>query len=232
MADPEHYIVMEGLERNGSSDYTIQATGQMEMVDGRLGGVRVTRDTDAPVTGSTQNGTVWAKADGYRVWGGIKKIEIENPDHVQVHTGKIADDAPQPDHCEVTVRAEEVEFISGQGPGEGALELSIEHDIHGGQSEHDSLRLPTGANRRLGTSIDNFSVPRGGSVNKQLTTKVTEREVASDWFVGNDDYGDETMDITLECGQPKEVSQNVTIGSDRGNTGEVKVNYTIGDLSD
>jgi hypothetical protein len=74
-------------------------------------------------------------------------------------------------------------------------------------------------------------VPGGGSLTKQLTTKVTEREVGSDRFVGNDDYGEAATDIVLQCGEPKTVSQEVTIGSDRGNTGEVRVDYTIGERS-
>ncbi|MCY4730623.1 hypothetical protein KY092_08635 [Natronomonas gomsonensis] len=232
MADPQHYVVLEGLESNGRSDYTIQATGEIEMVDGMLGGVNVSRDADAPAQGSTQEGTVWAGADGYRVWGGIKSVDVANPDHVQLHVGEISGSRdPDAEECQVTVRAESVDFVSGQGPGEGALELTIESDIHGEQSETNSVRLPTGSSKNLGASIESFQVPQGRSLTKQLTTKVTEREVASDWFVGNDDYGDATTDIVLQCGEPKTVSQEVTISSDRGNEGKVRVNYTIGDLS-
>lgn len=231
MANPQHYVVLEGLESNGKSDYTIRATGEIEMVDGMLGGVNVSRDADAPARGSTQEGTVWAGADGYRVRGGIESLDIEHPSHVQLRVGEIASEPTPDEECQVTVRAESVDFVSGQGAGEGALELTIESDIHGEQSETNSLRLPTGASRNLGTSIESFQVPQGRSLTKQLTTKVTEREVASDWFVGNDDYGDATTDIVLQCGEPKTVSQEVTIGSDRGNEGKVRVNYTIGDLS-
>ncbi len=231
MDDPEHYVVFDGLSDQGNSEYTIQATGQIEKADDRLGGVSVSRDPDADVSGSTVHGTVWGQADGYRIYGGIKTIELENPDHVQLRTGRISGGPTDTEECEVTVRAESVDSISGQGLGEGALELSIEHDIHGAQSETNELRLETGSSNNLGVSIDNFKIPRGESVTKHLTTKVTEREVASDWLVGNDDYGDATTEIVLECGEPETVSQRVTIGSDRGNTGEVQVNYTIGDLS-
>lgn len=231
MGDPKHYVVLDGLEDGHSSNYTIQATGQIDKAGGRLGGVSVSKDPDADVSGSSVHGKVWGHADGYRVYGGIKTIEIENPEHVQLYTGRISREPPETDECEVTVRAESVDFISGQGPGEGALELSIEHDIHGAQSETSKLRLATGSSSNIGVSIDNFKVPQGGSVTKQLTTKVREREVGSDWFVGNADYGDATTELVLECGEPKTVSQTVTIGSDRGNTGKVRVNYTIGDLS-
>lgn len=222
---------MEGLG-DGHSDYTIQATGQIEMVDGRLGGVSVSRDSDAPVTGSTQNGTVWAGADGYRIYGGIKEINIDNPDHVQVHTGKIVGGRGPGDQCEVVVRAEKVEFIEGQGPGEGALELEIEHDIRGGQSERTNTKLPVGSTRTLDAAIDNFKVPQGGSEDTLLTTAVTEREVGNDWFVGQPDEGSDSIEITLECDQPKQVSNNVRIDSDRDNPGEVKVYYTVDTLSD
>jgi hypothetical protein len=231
MAEAKHYVVFDGLSDQGSSEYTIEATGQIKKADNRIGGVSVSRDSDADVSGNTVHGRVWGHADGYRVYGGIKTIELENPEHVQLHTGRISREPPETDECEVTVRAESVDFISGQGPGEGALELSIEHDIHGAQSETNQLRLATGSSNNLGVSIDNFRVPRAESMTKQLTTKVREREVGSDWFVGNDDYGDATTEIVLECGEPKTVSQNVTIGSDRGNTGEIRVNYTVGDLS-
>lgn len=234
MADPKHYVVMEGLG-NGSSDYTIEGTGQVEQVDGRLGGLSVSSGSQDRVHGGTVNGTVWAGNDGFRIYGGIKNINIENPDHVQVHTGSIAGEPPRPDEeCEVTVRAERVEFVSGQGIGEGALELEIEHDIHGGQSERDTnIKLPTGSSENLGTSIDNFKVPQSGSEPKTLTTKITERDrVAADWFTGHNDDGHETMEITLACDEPREVSQNVPIDSDRDNPGEVKVYYTVGDLSD
>ena len=230
MANPQHYVVLEGLESNGRSGYTIQATGEIEMVDGMMGGVNVSRDSDAPAQGSTHSGTVWAGADGYRIRGGIDSIDVDNPDHVQLHVGKISDPTTA-EECQVVVRAESVDFVSGQGPGEGALELTIESDIRGEQSETNSVRLPTGGSKNLGASVESFQVPQGRSLTKQLTTKVTEREVGSDWFTGNDDYGDATADITLQCGEPKTVSQEVTIGSDRGNEGKVRVNYTIGDLS-
>ncbi|PSQ02787.1 hypothetical protein BRC94_00605 [Halobacteriales archaeon QS_5_70_17] len=200
------------------------------MVDGMLGGVNVSRDSDAPAQGSTQEGTVWAGADGYRVYGGIKSIDIEDPDHVQLHVEKISDPGPGED-CQVTVRLESVDFISGQGAGEGALELTIESDIHGEQSVTRSTRLPTGSSQNIAESIESFEVPQGRSLTKQLTTKVTEREVGSDWFTGNDDYGESTTDIVMQCGAPKTVSEEVTISSDRGNEGKVRVNYTIGDLS-
>ncbi|MFB6120621.1 MAG: hypothetical protein ABEJ68_05835 [Halobacteriaceae archaeon] len=230
MPDSKHYVVMEGLG-SGRSDYSIQATGRIEQVDGRLGGLSVSENQADQVNGSRVSGTVWGGADGFRVFGGIEEMSIENPDHVQVHAGAIAGGGGgSGDQCGVTVRAEKVEFVSGQGAGEGALELEIEHDVHGGQSERTSVTLPTGATRSLGASIDNFEVPRGDVENKQLTTKVTDREPPSDWFAGRPDEGSETMDISLECGNPQQVTQTVPIDSDRGNPGKVKVSYTIGDL--
>lgn len=232
MANPQHTVVLEGLSSDGHSDYTIDATGQIDMVDGLLDGVNVSRDSDAPARGSTQEGTVWAGADGYRVYGAIKSIDIENPSHVQLRVNRMAGDRDgEVEECQVTVRMESVDFISGQGPGEGALELTIESDIHGEQSATEKVRLPTGSSRNIAQSIESFEVPRGRSLTKQLTTKVTEREVPSDWFTGNDDYGESTTDIVLQCGEPKTVSQEVKISSDRGNPGKVRINYTIGDLS-
>jgi len=232
MANPQHTVVLEALESDGRSAYTIDATGQIDMVDGLLDGVNVSRDSDAPARGSTQEGTVWAGADGYRVYGAIKSIDIENPSHVQLRVNRMAGDRDGGvEECQVTVRMESVDFISGQGPGEGALELTIESDIHGEQSATEKVRLPTGGSRDIAQSIESFEVPRGRSLTKQLTTKVTEREVPADWFTGNDDYGDSTTDIVMQCGEPKTVSQEVKISSDQGNPGKVRVNYTIGDLS-
>ncbi|REA03832.1 hypothetical protein DEQ92_12055 [Haloferax sp. Atlit-6N] len=233
MANPKHYVVLEGLGA-GKSDYTIQATGDIEKVGGRLGGLPVTTGPADQVSGSTADGTVWGKSDGYRIYGGIKSISLENPDHVQVHMGTIAGE-PDDDHgdlCEVVVRAEKVEFISGQGPGEGALELEIEHDIRGAQSEHTSLRLPTGSTKNIGVAIDNFKVPRSGSEPKTIVTKITEREPPRDWFTGTPDEGSEPVDITLACDNPQQVTNTVPIDSDRGNPGKVKVYYTIDDLDD
>lgn len=232
MANPQHTVVLEGLEPDGRSGYTIEATGEIDMVDGVLDGVNVSRDADAPARGSTKEGTVWAGADGYRVHGAIKSIDIENPSHVQLRVNKMADGRDgDVEECQVTVRMESVDFISGQGAGEGALELTIESDIHGEQSATEKVRLPTGSSQNIAQSIESFEVPMGRSLTKQLTTKVTEREVPSDWFTGNDDYGESTTDIVLQCGEPKTVSQEVKISSDRGNPGKVRVNYTIGDLS-
>lgn len=230
MPESKHYVVMEGVT-DGHSDYTIQATGQIEKVEGRLGGVDVSKGNDV-VSGSTVNGTVWEAADGYRIYGGIKSIDVENPDHVQIHTGEISGPpSGGTDNCEMVVRAEEIEFVSGQGIGEGALELQLEHDIRGGQSERSPrFKLRTGSIKTLNTSIDNFEVPRGAPQTKLLTTAVTEYEVQEDAFTGNQDAGSSSKEITLECGNPKTVSQNVTIGSDRGNPGEVKVHYTIDQL--
>lgn len=38
MANPQHIVVVEALESDGKSDYTINATGQIDMVDGMLRG--------------------------------------------------------------------------------------------------------------------------------------------------------------------------------------------------
>lgn len=228
MADPEHYVVMDGLESGQKSDYTIQATGRIEMADNTLGGVPVSRDPDAQVSGSSVNGTVWAQADGYRVYGAIKDITIQNPEHVQLYTGKLSGE-PQGDECEVTVRAEGVDFLDNQGLGEGAFELSIEHDIHGAQSETTNITVPVDQSAKLGVSIDNFKVQRSGSETKMLTTKVTERD---SFLLGRNDYDKATKEIVLNCDEPKTVSQTVSFsGSNAEGTGKVRVNYTVGDLS-
>jgi hypothetical protein len=233
MPEPKHYVVMEGVTNN-KSDYTIQATGPVDKAGGRLGGVPVSIGSGDDVSGSTVQGTVWEGADGYRVFGGIKDIDIENPDHVQVHMGTIAGEPtdPRDDMCEVTIRADKVEFLEGQGIGEGALELEMEHNIHGAQSEHTFTKLPTGSTERLDVSIDNIKVPRSGSETKRLTTSITEREVPADWWTGRPDDGSDSMNIELTCGQPRTVSQTVRIDSDRDNPGKVKVYYTVGDLDD
>jgi len=234
MANPQHTIVLEGLESDGRSGYTIDATGDIEMVDGQLNGVDVSRDSDAPVSGSTQRGTVWQGADGYRVYGAIKSIDIENPDHVQLSVDEMAG-GPDPEGCQATVRMDSVDFVDGQGVGEGALELTIRADLQGEQSAETpgTIRLPTGGSKNLGTSIESIEVPRGGSEPKTLMTKVTEHDegVGRDWFTGSDDFGQQPTDIVLECDEPKTISVDVPISSDRDNPGKVRVNYRIGDLS-
>ena len=229
-----HFVVLNGLNDGKSSEYTIQATGDIEMVEGELGGVPVVRDSDAPVEGSRVDGTVWAKADGFHVYGGIKSIEIDSPDNVELHVGQLAgsQNGDSTEECEMEVRAKSVEVLQGQGFGEGALELEITHNIHGAQSQSEPrTRVPVGSSVNLGTSIDAFKVQRGSSETRKLTTKVTEKEVPGDALTGQDDFGEDTMDITLNCDEPQEVSQTVNIGSDRGNPGKVRVNYVIGNLS-
>jgi len=227
-----HYVVLEGLEDGKSSEYTIQTTGNIEMVDGTLGGVSVVKDEDLDINGSSVSTTVWSKADGYRVYGGLKSIDVDSPDNVNVHVGTLGTGDGRTGECEVEIRAKSVEFLEGQGAGEGALELKIKHNVHGAQSvQTPRTRLPVGSSVNLNDVVDSFNIPEGQSVTKKLTTKVTEKDdLARDWFTGQDDTGDDTMDITLECGNPKEVSQTVDIGSDRDNPGKVRVNYVIGDL--
>lgn len=226
-----HYVVLEGLADGKSSDYTIEATGDISMHDGNLGGVSVSRDSDAPVSGSSINGTVWRGADGFRIRGGIKRLSIDRPDNVQVHVGKISDQ-PSTEGCEFEVQAKSVEFLEGQGAGEGALEVSITHDINGEMSTKTTrTRLPTGSSVNLQDSISGIHVPAGGSEEITLTVFVTEHEVGSDWAAGQDDSGQNHKDITLVCGETQNVSIPVSIDSDRGNPGKVRVNYAIGDQS-
>jgi hypothetical protein len=204
------------------------------MVDGTIDGVDVSRDNDAPVNGSTVEGTVWAGADGYRVHGAIKSIDIENPSHVQLHVSETADSPPQNERtCQVTVRMDSVEFVSGQGPGEGALELGIKGDIEGEGSARRYVELPTGSARNLEETIESFEIAEGQSETGTLMTKVTEYDkgVAGDALTGNDDFGQEPTEIVLECGEPTTESVEVPIRSDRGNPGKVQVNYRIGDLT-
>ena len=227
---PAHYIVFDGLADGRSSDYTIQANGNIEMVDGTLGGVSVTKDSDAPARGSSHSGTVWRGADGYRIYGGIKSLSIGNPDNVELHVGTIAQEPTE--GCEFEVRAKNVEFVEGQGVGEGALEVEIAHDINGEQSVvSPKTRLPTGSSVNLGDVISGIHVPPGQSEEIKLTALVTEHEVPRDWWTGQDDSGQNSKTVTLRCGETQEVSIPVTIDSDRGNPGKVRVNYQIGDQS-
>lgn len=233
MANPQHTVVLEGLESDGRSNYTIKATGEIDMKDGMLDGVEVSRDSDAPVSGSTQEGTVWAGADGYEVYGAIKSIDIENPSHVQLHVSKMAG-PPDGEECQVVIRLDSVDFMEGQGIGEGALELVIEADIIGEQSiRTEQFKLPTGSSHGLGESVESFNVARGQSEPKTIKTKVYEIDegVGEDWFTGNDDYGEEPLDIVLQCDEPKTESVEVPISSGRDSPGKVRVNYQIDDLS-
>jgi hypothetical protein len=226
-----HYVVLEGLEDGKSSDYTIQATGNIEMVEGTLGGVSVVKDEDLDINGSSVSTTVWSKADGYRIYGGLRSIEIDRPDNVQVYAGEVSD-RQSTEGCEFEVRAKNVEFVEGQGAGEGALEVEIAHDINGEQSvKSPQTRLPTGSSVNLGDVISGIHVPAGQSEEITLTTYVTEHEVPRDWWTGQDDSGQNSKTITLVCGETQEVSMPVSIDSDRGNPGKVRVNYVIGDQS-
>jgi hypothetical protein len=83
--------------------------------------------------------------------------------------------------------------------------------------------------RTKGT-LRSFYVQQGSEKTQNLTTAVTEKDLPRDWFTGNDDYGEETMEITLRCGETKEVSQVVKVSSDKDNPAKVRVNYTIQDI--
>ncbi len=76
-----HTVVIEGT--GGGTDYTIEAAGRIEQVDGRVAGFDVS-DGDE-VSGGTARGRVGGGTDGFRVFGEILSIELAEPDGARVH---------------------------------------------------------------------------------------------------------------------------------------------------
>lgn len=227
--EPSHYVVIEGREGAGSSDYTIQTTtDRIDKVSGTFHGVDVTTDDADTVSGSQITGTVWAAADGYRIYGAIKQIDIAgNADNVIVHTGPLGAEAPE--GCRKQITVDTVEVLSGQGAGEGQLELQIDHNT-GVRRVHDRVwKVPPGTEQVVQSNIATFRIQPGETISQNINVQVEEVEVGSDWFTGQNDEGSSTMTVDLECGRSRTVSQKVSIGSDRGNPGELRVNYRIQD---
>lgn len=133
--------------------------------------------------------------------------------------------------CMVSVSPTRVEFLDGQGIGEGALELDITHRSGQETALSRDIRLPTGSSQPLSGRLITREIQAGRTQAVSVTTQVDEREVGADRFAGQDDYGENTKRLTLRCGVSQTVGSTVTIDSDRGNDGRVRITYQVQDDS-
>lgn len=83
-AGAEHAVVIDGSQAQGETDYRIIAGSGIDQVEGRLAGYEVSIQDGDTVSGNRASGHVGDGLDGFRVQGGIKLIELDNPDAAAV----------------------------------------------------------------------------------------------------------------------------------------------------
>lgn len=83
---PMHTLVIDGtVRRDGTARYRIHGGGVLEQVNGNFAGHYVTADENDTVDGRTAEGWVTTGKDGYRVYGEVPTVELENPGRAVVY---------------------------------------------------------------------------------------------------------------------------------------------------
>lgn len=133
--------------------------------------------------------------------------------------------------CQKGISLQKVERLSGQGIGEGKLELTVKASIpsRGVSASTGRLILGSGGVQSPDMNIGTLWVPMDGSGYKQtLRTEITEHEVGKDKFVGGPDFGDDNYTVAVNCGSTQTVEREIKVKGRK--TAKVKVTYVIGPL--
>ncbi len=133
--------------------------------------------------------------------------------------------------CQKGISLQKIERLSGQGIGEGKLEVTVETSLpsRNVSASTAQLKLGKGGIQSPDLHIGTLWVPLdGGSYNQTLQTEVTEHEVGADKFVGGTDRGYASSQITVKCGTTETLTEKVKIHGRK--TAKVEITYVIGPL--
>lgn len=133
--------------------------------------------------------------------------------------------------CQKGISLQKVERLSGQGIGEGKLELTVKASLpsRGVSASTGRLILGSGGVQSPDMNIGTLWVPMDDSGYKQtLRTEITEHEVGKDKFVGGPDFGDDNYTVAVKCGTTQTVERKIKVKGRK--TAQVRVTYVIGPL--
>ncbi|MCW4152587.1 YeaH/YhbH family protein [Halomonas sp. 18H] len=82
---PDHRVVIDGGQHRGATDYTLIVSGRLEGHEGRMDDFDVGLGSNDQVRGNRAQGRVSSGADGYRVYGTIQDILVDDPDSATVY---------------------------------------------------------------------------------------------------------------------------------------------------
>lgn len=82
---PDHRVIIDGGQHRGATDYTLIVSGRLEGHEGRMDGFDVGLGSNDQVRGNRAQGRVSSGADGYRVYGTIQDILVDDPDAATVY---------------------------------------------------------------------------------------------------------------------------------------------------
>ncbi len=159
----------------------------------------------------------WKRYSALALLGGISSLAV-------LGGGKSA--TAQVGSCEKEIILQSVEVLDGQGAGEGKLEMEISTEIGSLSKNTKAWKISPGGSRNPEDKIGTLKINESRT-NPRLSTKIVEKEVSADAFVGGDDYG--SKETFIDCRSPEEVTQRVNVGGN--NTAKVNVTYEIRDVS-
>ncbi|WP_144049385.1 hypothetical protein [Vreelandella massiliensis] len=81
----QHTIVISGRNTSGSTGYTISGGGDLEQVSGTLDGRQVSIQGNDTVDGNLAQGQVGGAADGFRVFGKMPGILLNEPGNADIY---------------------------------------------------------------------------------------------------------------------------------------------------
>ncbi|MCS4503930.1 hypothetical protein NYO91_07555 [Arhodomonas aquaeolei] len=82
---PDHTVVIDGGAAAGRTGYRLVAGRFVQPVDGRVAGRRVSIDSNDTARGRRAEGSVSSGADGFRVYGDVRSVSLDNPAAARVY---------------------------------------------------------------------------------------------------------------------------------------------------
>jgi hypothetical protein len=109
-----HSVVIDSSNDPGSTDYTINASGNIQQVSGTIAGHSVSIQDNDNVSGNSAEGAVSSGADGFYVMGSVPKIQLENSDAATVYIDGKKAGRQQQETIKLTQLSSEARWESGR----------------------------------------------------------------------------------------------------------------------
>jgi hypothetical protein len=78
-------VIIDSTSMPGGTGYSLEAGGRIEQVEGATAGFDLTIGSDDRIDGASAEGRVTTGADGFRVYGGLQGLDLDDPSAANVH---------------------------------------------------------------------------------------------------------------------------------------------------
>ncbi|NBD33483.1 MAG: hypothetical protein GVY17_11080 [Cyanobacteria bacterium] len=109
-----HTVVIDSKNKPGATQYTLNGSGPIQQVEGKVAGRSVTIQNNDQVSGNTAQGRVSSGADGFYVTGNVPEIQLDHPNAATVYVDGEKYSQTQQETIKLTRLSAEARWESGR----------------------------------------------------------------------------------------------------------------------